>query len=230
MNPTNTIKTKLAGMPGAVKMLMLAGGGILAIALLGHALNLAGKVSGNQPSVIGKEQSIADLIQPTPAPSPAAGQVPAVNNQELWDAVGTEQKRLSDAIDTAQARLTNARAQRWLVFASQQCNQQGLSQCTSPYSYLLTAYQAQAAVVQQMLLEGKIATDNETATRFRVEAQTLQDIGAALSTNVSGAPQQPYVEVIDLSAAIESVYTKASQFESFRQSQASQTYGGGNAP
>lgn len=230
MNPTDAIKNKLAGMPGAAKMLLLAGSGILAIALLGHALNLAGKVASNQPSTIGKEQSLADLIQPSPVPSPATEQQSTINNQELWDSVGVEQKRLADAIDTAQARLTNARAQRWLVFASQQCNQQGLSQCTSPYSYLLKAYQAQAALVQQMLLEGKIATDNATANRFRIESQTLEDIGAALSTPVSGTPQQPFVEVIDLASAIESVYSKASQFESFRQSQSAQTYSGGNAP
>jgi hypothetical protein len=229
MNPTDAIKTKLAGMPGAIKMLALTGSGILAIALLGHALNLAGKIASNQPSTIGKEQSIADLVQPSPVATPI-DEPPAVNNQQLWDAVGVEQQRLADAIDTAQARLTNARAQRWLIHASKKCNEEGLSQCASPYQWLLRAYQAQAASVQQMLLEGKIATDSETANRFRVEAQTLEDIGAALSTPVSGSPQQPYVEVIDLSGSIESVYFAAAQFESFRQTQSNQTYSGGNAP
>ncbi|WP_088893169.1 hypothetical protein [Leptolyngbya ohadii] len=230
MNPTDAIKTKFAGMPGAVKMLLLAGSGILAIALLGHVLNAAGIVAGSKPQTIGKEQSIADLIQPSPVPtaSPAAEQT--VNNQELWDAVGVQQKQLSEAIDSTQSRLTNARAQRWLNHASVKCNEEGLSQCTSPYQWLLRAYQAQAATVQQMLLEGKIPTDSETATRFRVEAETLQDIGAALSTPVSGSPQQPYVETIDLTGAIEQLYTKASQFESFRQSQSQQTYSGGTAP
>ena len=205
--------------PGLLRMAGIAGGALLAITVLGFLLRQAGSLSNSSPQAIGEIVALPPFAQALAPPisSPEASPTPQASQQELWDAIGSENQRLIQAISATENKLTQARAQRWWLHAINKCNEEGLIACPSPYTWLLRAYQAQAATVQQIVLEGKIPVDAETANLYRNDIQQLQDIATALSLPVGGSAPEPFVQTVDLSGAIEQLYTKAAQYEAFRQ-------------
>ncbi|HEY9663362.1 MAG TPA: hypothetical protein V6C65_33360 [Allocoleopsis sp.] len=223
-NAEAQVEQPIRRIPGLLKMGGIAAGGLLALMVVGVILKQAGSMMNTQPQQIGDAIALPKFAQQIQAPAqpvstPEASPTPQASQQKLWDAIGAENQRLAQAISATDSKLTQARAQRWWMHAINQCNQEGLSQCPSPYTWLLRAYQAQAAIVQQLILEGKIPVDADTSGRYRHEVQQLQDIANALAIPVGGSAPEPFVQTVDLSSAIEQLYTQASQYEAFRQTQ-----------
>ena len=218
----NPIRAKFAALPGVVRMGLIAGGAIVSITV----------VSGILSTIVPKEDKTTqplNLVQPdqaSPSPSPTAATDLEMQRQTAWEGVRQSREQLLSSLSELDNALRISRAQKWQIFAAQQCQQAGANRCPSSYKWLLDKYTTAAADIQREMFAGRVSVDSDTVSRLRSKRDELMDLAIALSLDVNGNSPQPYVLTQRFSGNIEDVLKAGMNFESLRQAAAMQAYEG----
>jgi hypothetical protein len=216
------IRAKFSALPGFVRMALIAGGAIVGITL----------ISGVLSTLIPKEDKTVqplNLVQPdqaAPSPSPTAATDLEMQRQTAWEGVKQSREQLLSSLSEIDTALRISRAQKWQIFAAQQCQQAGANKCPSSYKWLLDKYTTAAADIQREMFAGRVSVDAETVSRLRQKRDELMDLAIALSLDVNGNSPQPYILTQRFSGNVEDVLKAGLNFESLRQAAAMQAYEG----
>ena len=219
---TTEIKSKFAALPGVVRMALIAGG-----VLLGFTV-----VSGILSTIVPKEDKTTqplNLVQPdqaSPSPSPTAATDLEMQRQTAWEGVRQSREQLLSSLSELDNALRISRAQKWQIYAAQQCQREGAQKCPSSYKWLVDAYTRAAADIQREMFAGRVSVDSDTVSRLRQKRDELMDLATALSLDVNGNSPQPYILTGRFSGNIEDVLKAGMNFESLRQAAAMQAYEG----
>lgn len=221
------LQERITKAPALIKMLLFIGGGLTTLTVVGAVFSLAGNLISNPVQRIGEPVAIGNVVAP-----PGESEKPTdpmdleAQRQAAWEQVKAASAGLRDSTAELENQIRFARAQRWQMFANEECREQGPQQCPSTYSWLLATYRAKAADLQRRMFAGRLTTDSETVSAFRADLGALNDIGAALALEISGTPPRTFIPTAEINGAIESVYEKAGNFEAARQSAAIRSYEG----
>jgi hypothetical protein len=224
--PSDTVAAQPQGIQGLPKMLLTAGMVIGGGGLLMVLVTFGGSLFSSAPTV-GQSTVIA---LPEASPSPTATAEPSTQTRdESWGRLRASVTALEQTNNTLDAQLRDARAQRWLLYAANRCQELGASGCSSPRSLLLDIYLGAASNLQNKIRTGQIQVDAASVKEWREKTADLRDMAQALNLEITGVQPIPFVATADVSAAMDTVYTDAAKFDSLRQQQQLQQFEKPNA-
>lgn len=220
------IQAKIDGLPGVARMAIAGGSVVAVLAIAGFGLQMVGGLLSNEPKPIGQATTI---LEPSGAPQETEEPMDAVEAQNAraaaWEAVRGGRIELDSAIRGVTEQVRFSRAQRWQIYAAQQCQLEGPETCPSVYQWLVNAYRGKAAAIhREFLRDSRLSTDSETVNAFRLAIAELQDLSAAMALEQSGTMPKPDVFTAQLGDSIEEFFEQASTFESLRTFEAIQNY------
>jgi hypothetical protein len=165
------------------------------------------------------------IALPESSPLPIATAEPSTQTRdESWGRLRASVTALEQTTNDLDTQLRAARAQRWLLFAANRCQELGASGCSSPRSLLLDLYLGASSNLQNKIRTGQIPVDAPSVQEWREKVADLRDMAQALSLDITGTQPIPFVATSDVSAAIDGVFTDAAKFDSLRQQQQLQQF------
>lgn len=224
--PTDTVTAQPQSIQGLPKMLLTGGMAIGGFSLLMIAFTFGGSLFSSAPTI--GQPSVISL--PEALPSPTATAEPSTQTRdESWGRLRASVTALEQTSNTLDAQLRDARAQRWLLYVANRCQELGAGGCSSPRSLLLDIYLGSAWNLQNKIRTGQIQVDAASVKEWREKTADLRDMAQALNLEITGVQPIPFVATADVSAAMDAVYTDAAKFDSLRQQQQLQQFEKPNA-
>ncbi|NET36959.1 MAG: hypothetical protein F6K19_33860 [Cyanothece sp. SIO1E1] len=238
----SSLKARFDAWPGVLKMALFAGGGVVALMLLGALFSILTTLLAPSEDVKTRELP-PNILQP-PSTSSDAEQnglkaqpdEATATRESLWKDVRIQHRNLVIELAELNEDLRLARAQRWLLHAQAECSQK--PDCESAYTWLIGKYgeyksKIEATLVVQVdsdagdtRLAQKMLTDAKTVGAYRQNMATLMDVATALTLTNAGAVPSTFVATTSVDRALDRLGQATANFEGLRLQQSQATYAG----